>query len=318
MPHRDSDSDTASSSRRKRKKRTHARSGSSSSDNSSDRYRRKKKSGHSSHDKSRRRRSRSNSSSRYSSTKGSSSRRRRSGSRHRRSRSWSPGPRRRSRTPKHRSRRSRSSSSSRRRSWSGSDSPRRSRKASASISPKRVRRPGDPLPPKTGNETDQLKQKIQQVIKAAATASAELRERGLLPTGSSKEGAATESGTNTPPSVLEQLERARLIDDINAPSFSQQSFVSRREHGKKDTAASTSKVVDNHAAAIFGSFESLMAAAKEVVPLSNWREKPDLLIHPNLKEAPEVKLERWRKKLAAERRKRVNGTTAGGLVRGDL
>uniref|UniRef100_L7LX57 Putative splicing factor sc35 n=1 Tax=Rhipicephalus pulchellus TaxID=72859 RepID=L7LX57_RHIPC len=316
MPHRDSDSDTASSSRRKRKKRTHARSGSSSSGNSSDRYRRKRRSGHSSHDKSRRRRSRSNSSSRYSSSKGSSSRRRRSGSRHRRSRSRSPGPRRRSRTPKHRSRRSRSSSSSRRRSRSSSDSPRRSRRTSASISPKRVRKPGDPLPSRTGNESDKLKQKIQQVIKAAATANAELRVRGLLPSGSSKEGAAG-SGASTPPSVLEQLERARLIDDINAPSFSQQSFVSRREHGKKDSAAGSSKVVDNHAAAIFGSFESLVSAAKEVVPLSNWREKPELLIHPKLKEVTEVKLERWRKKLAAERRKRVNGTTTTGLLQND-
>ncbi|KAH6938757.1 hypothetical protein HPB50_012416 [Hyalomma asiaticum] len=146
-----------------------------------------------------------------------------------------------------------------------------------------------------------------------ATANAELRERGLLPSGSSKEGAAG-SGASTPPSVLEQLERARLIDDINAPSFSQQSFVSRRDHVKKDSAASSSKVVDNHAAAIFGSFESLISAAKEVVPLSNWREKPELLIHPKLKEPTEVKLERWRKKLAAERRKRVNGTTTSGLV----
>lgn len=172
------------------------------------------------------------------------------------------------------------------------------------------------MPPKTGNEADKLKQKIQQVIKAAATANAELRERGLLPSGSSKEGAAG-SGASTPPSVLEQLERARLIDDINAPSFSQQSFVSRRDHVKKDSAASSSKIVDNHAAAIFGSFESLISAAKEVVPLSNWREKPELLIHPKLKEQTEVKLERWRKKLAAERRKRVNGTTTSGLVHDD-
>ncbi|XP_037285343.2 uncharacterized protein LOC119178252 [Rhipicephalus microplus] len=312
MPHRDSDSD---SSRRKRKKRTHARSGSSSSD-SPDRYRRKRRSRHSSRDKSRRRRSRSDSSSRYSSSKVSSSRRRRSGSRHRRSRSRSSAPRKRSRTPKHRSRRSRSSSSSRRRSRSSSNSPRRSRKTSASVSPKRVRKPGDPLPSRTGNETDKLKQKIQQVIKAAATANAELRERGLLPSGSSKEGAAG-SGTSTPPSVLEQLQRARLIDDINAPSFSQQSFVSRREHGKKDSVSGTSKVVDNHTAAIFGSFESLVSAAKEVVPLSNWREKPELLIHPKLKEATEVKLERWRKKLAAERRKRINGTTTSGLMHND-
>ncbi|KAH7961281.1 hypothetical protein HPB52_006674 [Rhipicephalus sanguineus] len=160
-------------------------------------------------------------------------------------------------------------------------SSRRKRKKRTHARSGRVRKPGDPLPSRTGNETDKLKQKIQQVIKAAATANAELRERGLLPSGSSKEGAAG-SGASTPPSVLEQLERARLIDDINAPSFSQQSFVSRREHGKKDSAAGTSKVVDNHAAAIFGSFESLVSAAKEVVPLSNWREKPELLIHPKV------------------------------------
>ncbi|KAL3216883.1 hypothetical protein MRX96_032758 [Rhipicephalus microplus] len=279
MPHRDSDSD---SSRRKRKKRTHARSGSSSSD-SPDRYRRKRRSRHSSRDKSRRRRSRSDSSSRYSSSKVSSSRRRRSGSRHRRSRSRSSAPRKRSRTPKHRSRRSRSSSSSRRRSRSSSDSPRRSRKTSASVSPKRVRKPGDPLPSRTGNETDKLKQKIQQVIKAAATANAELRERGLLPSGSSKEGAAG-SGTSTPPSVLEQLQRARLIDDINAP---------------------------------------LLQPAVLCFPQGTWKkgfcvwEKPELLIHPKLKEATEVKLERWRKKLAAERRKRINGTTTSGLMHND-
>ncbi|XP_077554381.1 uncharacterized protein LOC144169213 isoform X2 [Haemaphysalis longicornis] len=300
MPHRDSDSDTVTSSRRKRKKRR-TRSSSSSSDDLPERYRRKRKGGHSSHEKSRRRRSRSNSSSRYSTSK--TSRKHRSGSRHRRSRSWSPGARKRSRTPKHRPRRSRSSSGSRRRSGSSSDTPRRSSKASPAISPKRVRKPGDPVAPKTGNESDQLKQKIQQVIKAAGT--------------SGGQGAAA-AGSSPGPTVLEQMERARLIEDINAPSFSQQAFVSRRDQANKKEASGASKEVDNHAAAIFGSFESLVAAAKEVVPLSNWREKPELLIHDSLREAAEVKMERWRKKLAAERRKRLNGATGSGLVRADM
>lgn len=180
-----------------------------------------------------------------------------------------------------------------------------------------MKKPGDPVAPKTGNESEQLKQKIQQVIKAAATASAELRERGFLSAGSSGGQGAAAASSSPGPTVLEQMERARLIEDINAPSFSQQAFVSRRDQAKKDVPGA-SKEVDNHAAAIFGSFESLVAAAKEVVPLSNWREKPELLIHDSLREAAEVKMERWRKKLAAERRKRLNGATGSGLVRSDM
>lgn len=181
-----------------------------------------------------------------------------------------------------------------------------------------MRKPGDPVAPKTGNESDQLKQKIQQVIKAAATANAELRERGFLSAGTSGGQGAAAAGSSPGPTVLEQMERARLIEDINAPSFSQQAFVSRRDQANKKEASGASKEVDNHAAAIFGSFESLVAAAKEVVPLSNWREKPELLIHDSLREAAEVKMERWRKKLAAERRKRLNGATGSGLVRADM
>lgn len=174
------------------------------------------------------------------------------------------------------------------------------------------------MAPKTGNESEQLKQKIQQVIKAAATASAELRERGFLSAGTSGGQGAGASGISSGPTVLEQMERARLIEDINAPSFSQQAFVSRRDQANKKDGPGASKEMDNHAAAIFGSFESLVAAAKEVVPLSNWREKPELLIHDSLREAAEVKMERWRKKLAAERRKRLNGATGSGLVRTDM
>lgn len=45
---------------------------------------------------------------------------------------------------------------------------------------------------------------------------------------------------------------------------------------------STLKEVDDHTAAIFGSLETLVAANKEVVPLCNWREKPELLVHDNV------------------------------------
>ncbi|KAM7302120.1 hypothetical protein ISCGN_017637 [Ixodes scapularis] len=156
------------------------------------------------------------------------------------------------------------------------------------------------------NDADRLKLKIQQVMKAAANANAELSKKGLLPKGASNQ-------TSTPPTMQEQLERARMIEDINAPSFSQQVFVSRA--GKKD--GGSLKEVDNHTAAIFGSLETLVAANKEVVPLCNWREKPELLVHDNLMESSEAKLERWRKKLAAERRKRINGVSLGGLARTD-
>lgn len=147
--------------------------------------------------------------------------------------------------------------------------------------------------------------KIQQVIKAAANANAELREKGLLGEESVNVGA---------PTIAEQIERAKIIDEINAPSFSQQAFVSRKKDEKKDT----SKEVDEHTAAIFGSLESLVLATKEVVPLCNWREKPELLVHENLMESLDAKIERWCKKLAAERRKRVNGATLGHMSRADL
>lgn len=160
---------------------------------------------------------------------------------------------------------------------------------------------------RNASDADRLKLKIQQVMKAAATANAELSKKGLLSKGAG-------SQASTPPTMLEQLERARMIEDINAPSFSQQVFVPRAN--KKD--GSTLKEVDNHTAAIFGSLETLVAANKEVVPLCNWREKPELLVHDNLMESSETKLERWRKKLAAERRKRINGVSPGGLVRTDV
>uniref|UniRef100_V5I294 Putative transcriptional coactivator caper rrm superfamily n=1 Tax=Ixodes ricinus TaxID=34613 RepID=V5I294_IXORI len=318
MPYRDSDSDSGSTSRRKKKKRTHRSSSSSGDEQSSSRHRHRKKNARGSHqEKSRRRRSRSSSSSRYSSKTTSRKRRSRSTSRHRRSRSRTPSSRRRSRSrsPKHRSGRSRSGSSSRRHSRSASDSPRRSSRRSTSSSPRRARRDSPDL--RNVNDADRLKLKIQQVMKAAGTnenaqrgrksnASAELSKKGLLPKGSSNQ-------TSTPPTMQEQLERARMIEDINAPSFSQQVFVSRA--GKKD--GGSLKEVDNHTAAIFGSLETLVAANKEVVPLCNWREKPELLVHDNLMESSEAKLERWRKKLAAERRKRINGVSLGGLARTD-
>uniref|UniRef100_A0A131XUB9 Putative splicing factor sc35 n=1 Tax=Ixodes ricinus TaxID=34613 RepID=A0A131XUB9_IXORI len=307
MPYRDSDSDSGSTSRRKKKKRTHRSSSSSGDEQSSSRHRHRKKNARGSHqEKSRRRRSRSSSSSRYSSKTTSRKRRSRSTSRHRRSRSRTPSSRRRSRSrsPKHRSGRSRSGSSSRRHSRSASDSPRRSSRRSTSSSPRRARRDSPDL--RNVNDADRLKLKIQQVMKAAANASAELSKKGLLPKGSSNQ-------TSTPPTMQEQLERARMIEDINAPSFSQQVFVSRA--GKKD--GGSLKEVDNHTAAIFGSLETLVAANKEVVPLCNWREKPELLVHDNLMESSEAKLERWRKKLAAERRKRINGVSLGGLARTD-
>lgn len=149
--------------------------------------------------------------------------------------------------------------------------------------------------------------KIQQVIKAAAIANAELREKGLL----SEEAAQLRLAT---PSMSEQLERAKIIDEINAPSFTQQSFTSRRKDEKKDP----SRDMDEHTAAIFGSLECLANATKEVVPLCNWREKPELLVHENLLESTESKLDRWRKKLSAERRKRINGVALGHLVRADI
>uniref|UniRef100_A0A147BTR6 Putative splicing factor sc35 n=1 Tax=Ixodes ricinus TaxID=34613 RepID=A0A147BTR6_IXORI len=307
MPYRDSDSDSGSTSRRKKKKRTHRSSSSSGDEQSSSRHRHRKKNARGSHqEKSRRRRSRSSSSSRYSSKATSRKRRSRSTSRHRRSRSRTPSSRRRSRSrsPKHRSGRSRSGSSSRRHSRSASDSPRRSSRRSTSSSPRRARRDSPDL--RNVNDADRLKLKIQQVMKAAANANAELSKKGLLPKGSSNQ-------TSTPPTMQEQLERARMIEDINAPSFSQQVFVSRA--GKKD--GGSLKEVDNHTAAIFGSLETLVAANKEVVPLCNWREKPELLVHDNLMESSEAKLERWRKKLAAERRKRINGVSLGGLARTD-
>ncbi|CAN7941253.1 unnamed protein product [Ixodes hexagonus] len=309
MPYRDSDSDSGSTSRRKKKKRTRRSSSSSGDDQSSSRHRHRKRNARGSHkDKSRHRRSRSSSSSRYSSKTTSRKRRSRSTSRHRRSRSRTPSSRRRSRSRslKHRSGRSWSGSSSRRHSRSASGSPRRSSRRSSSSSPRRSRRESPDL--RNVSDADRLKLKIQQVMKAAANANAELSKKGLLPKGSSG------SQASTPPTMQEQLERARMIEDINAPSFSQQAFVSRA--GKKD--GGTVKEVDNHAAAIFGSLETLVAANKEVVPLCNWRENPELLVHENLMESSEAKLERWRKKLAADRRKRLNGVSlTGGLVRTD-
>ncbi|KAL1439087.1 hypothetical protein MTO96_047547 [Rhipicephalus appendiculatus] len=260
MPHRDSDSDTASSSRRKRKKRTHARSGSSSSDNSSDRYRRKRRSVvrvPGIDDLALGLQGHAGGPELQSIDHGGLAAAQAPGDAH-------------GQAVTHRG---------------------EAGEHQRQFPQRECGNQGDPLPSRTGNETDKLKQKIQQPRPMQSCAS-------------------------VVSSLLAPTRRARL-EAVPALRPVQQSFVSRREHGKKDSAASTSKVVDNHAAAIFGSFETLVSAAKEVVPLSNWREKPELLIHPKLKEATEVKLERWRKKLAAERRKRVNGTTTSGLLHND-
>uniref|UniRef100_A0A2R5LE72 Putative transcriptional coactivator caper rrm superfamily protein n=1 Tax=Ornithodoros turicata TaxID=34597 RepID=A0A2R5LE72_9ACAR len=298
MPYHNSDSDNSSSSRYKKKKKTRSRSSSSSSDDRSSHRHSKKSTRHRRH----RSRSRSNSPAHYSSRR----RRSRSTSYHRRSRSRSLSPRRRprSRSPKYRSHKSHSASGSRRQSRSLSGSPRR---RSNSPSSKSSKHSSTDSFPKNISDSDRLKMKIQQVIKAAANANAELREKGLLSEDAARAKLAA-------PSVSEQIERAKIIDEINAPSFSQQAFVSRRKDEKKDS----NKEVDEHTAAIFGSFESLVSATKEVVPLCNWREKPELLVHENLLESQEIKIERWCKKLAAERRKRVNGVALGHMARADL
>lgn len=282
MPRRDSSSESDRGSHRRRRDRKRNSSSPDSrgnSESSSDRV--KRKTHHS--------RSRSGSRSRTS--------RRRS-----RSRSLS------SRSPKRHAHRSRSSSRNRRRSRSGSRS-RRRRSTSGSRS-KGYRRSKSPSPraksyrnknssevPKGG---DILKQKVQQAIKAAANASAELREKGLL-----------SDVTPLTTSISDQLKRSQAIDDINAQSFVQQEFISSRQTNKTITPKSEDTFdKDSHMSAIFGLAAPKLglnanSADASIKKLESWKENPEMLVHESLFVDQTGKQERWLKKLFMMRKKQI-------------
>jgi len=111
-------------------------------------------------------------------------------------------------------------------------------------------------------------------------------------------------------SISEQMERARMIDEINESGFSQQVFVSNKNDsipssGKNNDESKTS-VSDAHANAMFGttSLEEFLAMQNKNPPkLTDYKTKPELLIHENLFNNREARLEKWRKKLQNDRRK---------------
>lgn len=168
-------------------------------------------------------------------------------------------------------------------------------------------------------EEEVLKLKLQQALKAAANADAELREKGLLQNTitTTISTATTTTITNNQnqksniASVADQIKRVHAIEEINSPNFTQHSFVSGHSTTKSEKSDNNG---DIHTAAMFGL--SVYHPLSTEIPVSNtgmnksmrdvWKNDPEKLAHENLFEDLEVKTERWKKKLIALRRKKIN------------
>uniref|UniRef100_T1IW16 Uncharacterized protein n=1 Tax=Strigamia maritima TaxID=126957 RepID=T1IW16_STRMM len=171
-------------------------------------------------------------------------------------------------------------------------------------------------PSSTAKSTeDQLKMKMQLALKAAADADALLRQQGLL-TAKAKEWGRNSEQDNTklpkpenkwpkepPLSVKEQIDRAKALEEINAPEFQSQAFVSGIPLSV--LAKETERVFDTHDSAIFGGVTdpNLMTVPK---PAASSASKNVCIAHENLFANIEMKEEKWIKKLMLMRQRKLN------------
>lgn len=161
---------------------------------------------------------------------------------------------------------------------------------------------------------EQLKLKMQLALKAAADADAALREQGIL-LGKGKAWNYEEeeeklASTRLPQlSGIEQMDRAKALDAINAPGFQQASF---RTGSKSVTPSQAGDKLSlgNHDAAMFGvgtdpnipGIDGFGIAAPTNIVIDK-----DSIAHENLFVDSSIKEERWIRKLMFMRQRKLNG-----------
>ncbi|XP_013415498.1 serine/Arginine-related protein 53-like [Lingula anatina] len=224
-------------------------------------------------------------------------RRSRSRSRERRSRSRSRDRRSRSRSRERRSRRSSRSRERSRRSRSRSRD--RYQRSRSRESTKEIKVPtSDPCSDIPGfqdlDPAEQNKIRLQMALKAAADADNKLKAQGLI------------EGRTRAMELTDQLERQKAIEEIEEQGFVPQSFTSG---SSKDTTVQQKQGA--HESAIFGrSYSSFTSVKKEPNTETTgkivYRDTGSLL-HPSLCVSAEEKMERWKKKVAEYRRKKLEG-----------
>lgn len=135
-------------------------------------------------------------------------------------------------------------------------------------------------------------------MKAAANADAELREKGLL-SETFQEKKSPEKPEEASVSIVDQIKRAQIIDEINSSEFVQKEFISSSQWGKNKTEVNSSSTSVNVVVTVPGDVNFKVD--------DSWKANPEKLAHPNLFDDPEVKMKKWVTKLAAIRQKKLNG-----------
>ncbi|XP_074658152.1 uncharacterized protein LOC141911089 [Tubulanus polymorphus] len=305
----DSENSDYYSKSKKKKKRERSRSVSSHSSASSyDRkYSKKKKKTKKKYRSPARERQRSRSRSRRRSPprKRSRSPRRRSRSQspRRRSRSRSRSPRRRSRSPRQRSpspspRGSRTIKRERSRSRSPSSrsyrrySKDRTSKSRSPVKIKQQPKEDDSISSLPGldkmNPVAQAEMRMQMALKAAALADQKLKKQGVL--------SSSPSLIQTEEEINDQLERAKLIDNIERDGFDQTAFRSTKSQ-KEDGIVN----LPSHNDVIFGAEIPQFAPTKPKIMY----QESDTPFHPIYYESDEVKFERWKIRLMEMRKQKL-------------
>lgn len=130
---------------------------------------------------------------------------------------------------------------------------------------------------------EQLQAKLQRAIKAAQSADDQLRQQGLLTGGSSrKEDLHQDSVT--------PVYQASVLDEINDPSFVPKHFSSSKSVVSQ---VSETSVIDLTTDAVLSGVQAT--------------EDPESIFHTSLAQDPQMKLDRWVKKLFHMRQKAING-----------
>ncbi|KAK7484840.1 hypothetical protein BaRGS_00023883, partial [Batillaria attramentaria] len=270
-------------------------------------------------------RSRSRSEDRYSRRDRSPGRRRRSRSHERGRRSRSPARRRsrshdrsrRSPSPYSRSRRSRSDSRGRytgRRRSGSRDRVRRSSSRSRSVSrrssPDRRRDRGTPTEQSLSRSesatldsipgfsdmtpAEQAQARLKLALKAAAMADEKLKEQA----GSSQSS----------PRPLDRQNFADAVASIESDSFAPATFKSSRSHKDIQKDVASTHFSQSHDLAMFGAVGSSVVFTKtEPLDKNAFDIDPESVMDASLNCDPEEKMKRWIQKLAAMRRKKIEG-----------
>lgn len=139
--------------------------------------------------------------------------------------------------------------------------------------------------------SEQNEARMQMALKAAAATDERLRKEGLLPSNVGR----------TTTSVEEQVRRQQAIKDIDGEAFVQQTFTSNRDQIKTNE---TTIIAPNHENAMFSNVP-MSYGTTDIKPTVF--KDADSLMHPNLYEDQEAKMDRWISKLTAMRRKKLEG-----------